>query len=165
MSATISLDDIYFAVMLIAVFLVVLSLPTVELTVRNSSRLMKRYRYLRSIERIDSEGEVPRAMLDEWKAVRNSVGYAAMISDEIGRLNGLRPTMLQAEIAIVLIVLLMLLGTFTPEVMWLMSVVIVLTLTSVVYGALNSKTYIDEYITLLMSVEEKDEEAIDAIYG
>ena len=53
MPAMLSSDLLFSALLIVALFLIILSTPTIILSVRASSKLLNRYRILRSVEEMD----------------------------------------------------------------------------------------------------------------
>lgn len=155
------------AVTVVTMMLLILSVPAILLTVRNSARLLKRYKMLRNIKDVGDEKDVPPQVLNEWNAVNSPMGYTTLITDEIERLNGLKPAFFQAELAAVLMVVLMITGC-EQNVLILMIVLTVIAVLSVVYGILNTSMYTQEYLRMLKEISdgvERENGSADGMYG
>lgn len=163
----ISQDVVIQAVMIVAMMMVILSIPSILLTVRNSASLLKRYRLLRSIKDVGDEKEVPPNILNEWNAVNSPMAYTTLITEEIERLNGLRPALFQAELAALLIIILAIYPGFDSSVLIFMMIILVAAIASVVYGMITTKKYRQEYLVILKEISDRDESnrAADGMYG
>lgn len=145
-------SDIYGAVLVVAILLIVLSIPSMILTVRESSRILRRYRLLRQIGPGDVGG-LPKTIRDEWSSVSSPLTYATMLSEEIERLGSLRPAVLQAEIGLVLIVFLAIVPRFEFDVLLCMLAVIAAVIASLIYRRRNSDRYSCEYVMVISELE------------
>ena len=155
------------SVMVVIMMLIILSVPSILLTVRNSAKLLRKYRLLRSID-IDEKDDVPPQLLNEWNAVNSQMAYTTLITDEIEKLSGLRPAIFQCELAILLTIVLMIIPGFEIEVLILMIVLIAVSVLTVIYGALNTKMYTLEYMRILSEINannEKENKTADGMYG
>ena len=155
------------SVMVVIMMLVILSVPSILLTVRNSAKLLRKYRILRSIK-IDEDDDVPPQVLSEWNAVNSQMAYTTLITDEIEKLSGLRPAIFQCEIAIVLTIILMIYPGFETGVLILMIALIAVSIIAVIYGALNTRMYTVEYMNLLSEInaqKESENKTADGMYG
>ena len=155
--------DIYSAVIVVAILLVVLSIPSLILTVRESSRLLKRYRLLRCIGP-DDLGPLPKPIKDEWGAVNSPLTYATMLSEEMERLGSLRPAILQAEIGIVLILFLAIVPRFEENVLICMILVLAAVVISIIYSRVNIGRYSREYVMIISELESNGGDH-DVIYA
>ena len=160
-------DMVVSSVMVVIMMLIILSVPSILLTVRNSAKLLRKYRLLRSID-IDEKDDVPPQILNEWNAVNSQMAYTTLITDEIEKLTGLRPAIFQCELAIILSIVLMIIPGFEIEVLILMIVLIAISVLTVIYGALNTKMYTMEYMRILSEINannEKENKTADGMYG
>lgn len=166
--AEIGMETVLSSILVVVMLLVILSVPSILLTVRNSAKLLKKYRLLRSID-ISDRDDVPQQVLNEWNAANSQMAYTTLITDEIEKLSGLRPAIFQCEIAIVLMIILLLVPPgCTLEVMILMIVLIVVSALTVIYGALNTRMYTIEYVRILSEINAKNEsenKTADGMYG
>ncbi len=147
--------------------LVILSVPSILLTVRNSAKLLRKYRLLRSID-ISERDDVPQQVMNEWNAANSQMAYTTLITDEIEKLSGLRPAIFQCEIAIVLMIILLIVPGCQFEVLILMIALIAVSAFAVIYGALNTRMYTIEYVKILSEINEKNEsenQTADGMYG
>ena len=166
--AEIGMETVLSSILVVVMLLVILSVPSILLTVRNSAKLLKKYRLLRSID-ISDRDDVPQQVLNEWNAANSQMAYTTLITDEIEKLSGLRPAIFQCEIAIVLMIILLLVPPgCTLEVMILMIVLIAVSALTVIYGALNTRMYTLEYVKILSEINIKNESenrTADGMYG
>ena len=165
--AVIGEDVVVSSVMVVIMMLVILSVPSILLTVRNSAKLLRKYRLLRSVD-LEGKDDVPQELLNEWNAVNSQMAYTTLITDEIEKLSGLRPAIFQCEIAIILMVILMIYPGCELGVLILMIALIAVSLLAVIYGALNTKMYTMEYVRILneMNSESVNEnKTADGMYG
>ena len=166
--AEIGMETVLSSILVVVMLLIILSVPSILLTVRNSAKLLKKYRLLRSID-ISDRDDVPQQVLNEWNAANSQMAYTTLITDEIEKLSGLRPAIFQCEIAIVLMIILLLVPPgCTLEVMILMIVLIVVSALTVIYGALNTRMYTIEYVRILSEINAKNEsenKTADGMYG
>ena len=165
--AQIGTDMVVSSVMVVIMMLVILSVPSILLTVRNSARLLKKYRLLRSID-INEKDNVPQQVLNEWNAVNSQMAYTTLITDEIEKLSSLRPAIFQCEIAVLLMIILLIYPGCEFGVMILMIAMIVISVLAVIYGGLNTRMYTEEYMMILREMNEESEgesKTADGMYG
>ena len=160
----IDFEGMYGAILVVAILLVVLSIPSIILTVRGSSKLLGRYKLLRSVDESNAEN-IPKIILNEWTAVKSPLTYVSMLSEEIERLNTLRPAVLQAEIASVLIVLLAIIPKFEDDLLYVMIGILLIVFASLIYARINAHAYAVEYVTTMAELENNGDESHDMIYG
>ena len=159
-------DMVVSSVLVVVMLLVILSVPSILLTVRNSAKLLKKYKLLRSIN-ISDKDDVPQQVLNEWNAANSQMAYTTLITDEIEKLTGLRPAIFQCEIAIILMIILLFTGC-TTDVIILLIVLIAVSVLTVIYGALNTRMYTIEYVKILSEINAKNEsenKTADGMYG
>ncbi|MCL2608001.1 MAG: hypothetical protein FWD92_05560 [Methanomassiliicoccaceae archaeon] len=164
MPAAISSDLLFSALMIAALFLIILSTPTIILAVRSSSKLLNRYKILRSVEDLE-EGLVSKQALEEWNNVRSPLSYTALLSEEIERLGALRQAMLHSEIAIAVLILLAIYPGYETDVLITVIAIVSAVLFVVLYGRKNLKRYIHEYVGALAEISVNGDEAVSRIYG
>ncbi len=165
--AQIGTDMVVSSVMVVIMMLVILSVPSILLTVRNSARLLKKYRLLRSID-INEKDNVPQQVLNEWNAVNSQMAYTTLITDEIEKLSGLRPAIFQCEIAVLLMIVLLIYPGCELGVLILMITLIAISVFAVIYGGLNTRMYTEEYMMILREMNEESEgesKTADGMYG
>ncbi len=165
--AQIGTDMVVSSVMVVIMMLVILSVPSILLTVRNSARLLKKYRLLRSID-INEKDNVPQQVLNEWNAVNSQMAYTTLITDEIEKLSGLRPAIFQCEIAVLLMIILLIYPGCELGVLILMIAMIIISVFAVIYGGLNTRMYTEEYMMILREMNEESEgesKTADGMYG
>ena len=165
--ALIGTDMVVSSVMVVIMMLVILSVPSILLTVRNSAKLLRKYRILRSID-LTEKDDVPQQVMNEWNAVNSQMAYTTLITDEIEKLSGLRPAIFQCEIAILLMIILLIFPGCETPVLVLMICLIAVSAFAVIYGGLNTKMYTQEYVRILseMNAEtEGESRTADGMYG
>ena len=164
--AEIGMETVLSSILVVVMMLVILSVPSILLTVRNSAKLLKKYKLLRSIN-ISDKDDVPQQVLNEWNAANSQMAYTTLITDEIEKLTGLRPAIFQCEIAIILMIILLFTGC-TTDVIILLVVLIAVSVLTVIYGALNTRMYTIEYVKILSEINAKNESenrTADGMYG
>jgi len=164
--AEIGMETVLSSILVVVMLLVILSVPSILLTVRNSAKLLKKYKLLRSIN-ISDKDDVPQQVLNEWNAANSQMAYTTLITDEIEKLTGLRPAIFQCEIAIILMIILLFTGC-TTDVIILLVVLIAVSVLTVIYGALNTRMYTIEYVKILSEINAKNEsenKTADGMYG
>ena len=164
--AEIGMETVLSSILVVVMMLVILSVPSILLTVRNSAKLLKKYKLLRSIN-ISDKDDVPQQVLNEWNAANSQMAYTTLITDEIEKLTGLRPAIFQCEIAIILMIILLFTGC-TTDVIILLIVLITVSVLTVIYGALNTRMYTIEYVKILSEINAKNESenrTADGMYG
>ena len=165
--AVIGEDMVVTAVMVVIMMLVILSVPSILLTVRNSARMLRKYRLLRSLD-LDEKDDVPQELRNEWNAVNSQMAYTTLITDEIEKLSGLKPAIFQCEIAIVLMIVLMIYPACEFGILILMIALIAVSLFAIVYGVLNTKMYTLEYVNILSEMNRdsvNENKTADGMYG
>jgi len=164
MPAEISLDLLFTALFIVALFLIILSTPTIILSVRASSKLLNRYRILRSVEEMDESGAT-KHMIEEWNSVKSPLSYTAILSDEIERLSSLRQAMLHSQIAIAILVFMAFYPGYETDVLIAVIAIVAVVLFVIVYGMRNLRRYINEYVNALAEMDVNGDEAVSRIYG
>jgi len=157
-------SDIYGAVVVVAILLVVLSVPSLLLSVKASSGLLRRYQILRSISN-DNKNEIPKPLLEEWNNVNAPLNYVSMLANEIEHIGSLRPAAFQAEIAVVLVIILAFVPGFVTEVLVFMAAIVILSILTILYASINANRYRHEYLVALSELESNGDESADMIYG
>jgi uncharacterized membrane protein YfhO len=158
-------SDLFFgALVLVALFLIILSTPTIILAVRASSKLLNRYRILRAVDDLD-EGIVSKQMMEEWNTVKSPLSYTALLSDEIERLGALRQAMLHSEIAIAILIFLAFYPGYEHDILIGVIAIVAAVVLVIVYGILNLRGYIKEYVDALAEIDVNGDEAVARIYG
>ena len=157
-------NEIYGAVVVVAILLVVLSVPSLLLSVKASSGLLKRYQILRSIGN-DNKKEIPKALLEEWNNVNTPLNYVSMLANEMEHVSSLRPAVFQAEIAVALVIILAIVPGFVTEVLVFMAGIVVVSVLTILYAGINANRYRHEYIVALSELESNGDESADMIYG
>ena len=157
------------SVMVVIILLYIISVPSIYLTMRASSKQLRKYKVLRSIDDISEHKDVPPELVNEWNVVKSQMAYTTIITEEIERLGALRPAFSQAELAIILSIVLAFWPGYATSVMILMIVIIVLSVIVLIYARMNTKMYAQEYLALLSEVNTKaesgDNGAADGMYG
>ena len=157
-------DDIFLAMTIVTIMMIIISVPSILITVRNSSKQLKRYKTLRSMNNLGNN-PLPQHIVNEWNAVKSPIGYTTLITEEIERLNGIRPAIFQTEIAFILIVFMAFVPGYSSAIFWIMIVLLVIVTITVIYGSLNIKMYTVEYLTILQELSNNGEESRDNMYG
>ena len=164
MPAALTSDLIFSALMVVALFLIILSAPAIILAVRASSKLLKRYRTLRSVEMLD-ENAVSKHIFEEWNTVNSPLNYTALLSDEIERLGTLRQATLHSEIAIAILIFMAFFPGYETDVLLGVAGIVSVILIIVIYGIRNLRHYIKEYVNALTEMDVNGDEAVSRIYG
>jgi len=157
-------SDIYGAVVVVAILLVVLSVPSLLLSVKASSSLLKRYDILRSVS-ADSKKDIPKSLLEEWNNVNTPLNYVSMLANEIEHIGSLRPAVFQAEIAVALVIVLAFVPGFVTEVLIFMASIVLISVLTILYAGINANRYRHEYVMALSELESNGDESADMIYG
>ena len=150
------------ALTVIALLMAVTSIPTLLISERNASKLLRRYRTLRELKDADN---IPVQIMSEWNAVNNNVNYASIMTSELEKLNELRPAIFQAEISIIMMVLMAFVPGYSEDLFWPMMVIIALSVIATAFGYRCMKKYAEEYVRLLVEMNEKDKDYTEAMYG
>ena len=157
-------SEIYSAVVVVAILLVVLSVPSLLLNVRASSNLLKRYQILRAVGN-DSKKDIPKPLLEEWSNVNTPLSYVSLLANEIEHISSLRPAAFQAEIAVVLVIILAFVPGFVTEVLVFMIAIVLVSVLTILYASMNANRYKREYMMALSELESNGDESADMIYG
>ena len=164
MPVAIASDLLFSALIIVALFLIILSTPTIILAVRSSSKQLKRYRALRSLPELD-EKSVAKHVIEEWNTVKSPLSYTALLSDEIERLSTLRQATLHSQIAIAVLVILAFYPGYETDVLIGIIAIVSVVLLVVIYGIRNLRRYIREYVDALEEIDVNGDEAVARIYG
>ena len=166
MTELVSLDVVIDAVVIVIMMLMILSVPSIFLTVRGSSVLLKKYTMLRSIEKVDKENEMPDHVLNEWKAIKSPIGYMSLVVNEIEKLDALKPAFFQAELAVVLTIVMAVYPGLETNVLILFIALDVLCAISVIYGHIYAYAYKREYAKILSDLNNEEKKgSVDGMYG
>jgi hypothetical protein len=168
MSALLGLTEFYLCLTMVSMGAIIYTIPSLISTIRTSSQLLNRYKKLRTVEELESIDGVPTNVLNEWKIVSNAIGYTTLLTEEISKLNNLRPKFLIAEIGMILLGLMIVVGAYTQTVASCIATLLLMVAITIIYSVLNNKKYIEEYVDTLVNVEKESEssknDAADAIY-
>ncbi|MCL2785718.1 MAG: hypothetical protein FWD81_00635 [Methanomassiliicoccaceae archaeon] len=164
MPAAITSDLLFSALVIVALFLIILSTPTIILAVRASAKLLNRYKILRSVDDLE-EGTVSKQMLEEWNTVNSPLSYTALLSDEIERLGALRQATLHSEIAVAILIFMMFYPGYESDVLIGIIAIVSAVVLVIVYGTRNLRRYIREYVDALAEIDVNGDEAVARIYG
>ena len=164
MPAAITSDLLFSALTIVALFLIILSTPTIILAVRASAKLLNRYRILRSVDDLD-EGTVSKQMFEEWSTVNSPLNYTALLSDEIEKLGSLRQAMLHSQIAVAILILMAFYPGYETDVLIAVVAIVAAVIFVVIYGIMNLRSYIREYVNALAEMDVNGDEAVSRIYG
>ncbi len=160
----IGMDTVFDALMLITLLLMILSIPSIVLSFMSSSKALKKYIALRTLK-VTDDSDIPEHILNEWKAVKSNMAYATLITEEIERLNALRPSLFQAEIGILLIIIMAFYPGYESDVFVLMMVLLAIAIIAVIYGYSNLKRYKNEYLSVLKEISGDNTKSKDNMYG
>ena len=150
------------ALLVIALLMAVTSIPTLIISARNAYKLLRRYKALRMLKDMD---DIPSHIMDEWNAVNNNINYVTIMTEELEKLNALRPAIFQAEVAIVLMVFMAFVPGYTSDLMAPMIVIIALSVVATLFGYRCIKKYTEEYVKLLVEIKEKGKDYTEGMYG
>ncbi|MDY5872838.1 MAG: hypothetical protein SPJ57_06420, partial [Candidatus Methanomethylophilaceae archaeon] len=106
-------EMIFSALVIVTLMMVLLSVPSIFITLSRSARQYKKYTALRLLTKME---DIPKNSLGEWNAVKSDVGYISLITEEIERMGALRPALFNSEIAAILIVVLMIYPGYETDV-------------------------------------------------
>ncbi len=164
---TIGPEMVYSGVIAVIILMIVFSVPTIFLTVRGSSKMIKRYMILRSIADKENEDKVPKEVLNEWNAVKSPMVYITMISEQIEKLNNLRPLFFQAILAVIMSVILGFFAKYETSVLIMFIVIDVAAILGIIYGSVYMTIYKQEYLKILKELSNNDPSngSADGMYG
>ena len=166
MTDVISLDIVINAVVIVMMMLMIISVPSILLTVRGSSVLLRKYKLLRSIDKVEDEKNMPDHVLNEWKAIKSPLGYMSLVMNEIEKLDALKPAFFQAELAILLSIILMIYPGLENNVLILFIILDILCVVSIIYGHVYAHAYKSEYAQILDKINNEEKSgAVDGMYG
>ena len=155
---------IYSALIVITLFMVIVSVPSIFLLSRSSFKQMKRYTFLRAFKEVD-DSVLPSSIINDLNSVRSDVGYATLITEELEKMSSLRTPIFQTEIAIVLIIIMAFVPGYETNVLILMMTLLAVCIIGVIYGSLALRAISREYIRLLHEMDEKGEKSNGNMYG
>lgn len=156
-------ETIFSALVIVVLFMVLLSLPSIYVTLRHSSKQFRKYKQLRQMmERGISDA--PPKMVHEWNAVKTDVGYITVLTEELEKVGALRAALFNSEISAILIVVLMFIPGFEKDVFILMSILLALCVFALIFGYRVTKLYGEEYVNVARSMSGKGEESKDSMY-
>ncbi|MBE6516717.1 MAG: hypothetical protein E7Z67_00830 [Thermoplasmata archaeon] len=159
----IGFETIFSALVAVTLFLILLSVPSILVTLTHASRQFKKYRTLRAM-REKGITDIPPKMIHEWNAVKTDVGYITVLTEELEKMGALRPALFNSEISAILIVILMIVPGFEWGVFILMFALLILCILSLVYGYRVMKRYGEEYVNTARTMSEKTEDSTDSMY-
>ena len=156
-------ETIFSALVIVVLFMVLLSLPSIYVTLTHSSKQFKKYRQLRQMM-ARGVAEVPPKMTHEWNAVKTDVGYITVLTEELEKVGALRAALFNSEISAILIVILMFVPGFEKDVFILMFILLALCIIALIFGYRVTKRYGEEYVNVARSMSGKGEESKDSMY-
>ena len=156
-------ETIFSALVIVVLFMVLLSLPSIYVTLTHSSKQFKKYRQLRQMM-ARGVTEVPPKMTHEWNAVKTDVGYITVLTEELEKVGALRAALFNSEISAILIVILMFVPGFEKDVFILMFILLALCIIALIFGYRVTKRYGEEYVNIARSMSGKGEESKDSMY-
>jgi len=157
-----TLDDVFLALLIAAVITTVFSVPGIFMTVYRSSRNLKRYKVIRSIEGM---GVLPAELMAEWESVKSTMAYSSMISDELERLGALRPALFQTTVSAALLAIIAAFSEMETAAFAVVVALLVVAVFSVLFGRSNSIRYAHEYEGLLKELESNGQESCGSMYA
>lgn len=159
----IGFDTVFSALVVVTLLLILLSVPSILVTLYHSSRQFSKYGKLRLMKERPI-ADIPPKMAHEWNAVRTDVGYLTVISEELEKIGALRPALFNSEVSIILIVVLMFVPGFEPGVFAFMSCLLVICFLSLVLAFRTMKRYGEEYVAISRNMSEKNGDSKDNMY-
>ncbi len=160
----IGMDSVFSALMVITLLMIVASVPSIVLSTRGSATLLKKYLTLRKLKDVD-DSEIPENIVNEWNAVKSNLSFATVIMEELERMNNLKPAIFQAEVAIILGIVMAFYPGYESDVLVLMIVLILVAIAALIYGYLNIKKYGIAYLEIIKEMSTEGEIANDNMYG
>lgn len=157
-------DMIYSALIVIALLMVILSVPSIFLLSWNGRKQLRRYLFLRALKEMN-DSDIPPNIINEWSSVRSDIGYATLITEELEKMGSIRSPMSQAEIASILIIIMAFVPGYDTNVLILMMCLLALCIVSVIYGGRSLRIIGREYVKLAQEMEEKGQKSNDNMYG
>lgn len=160
----ITTDTFASAMFTVMIILMVVSVPTILITVRASSKTIKRYILLRSVDKIDDR--IPAQLVNEWSAVRTPIVYISIITEELEKLNGLKSLTTECMMAILISVILWFYPGYEASLQIPIIVADIISIVAIIYGRFYRAVYKQEYLKILKETSEKQESgAADGMYG
>ena len=162
----ITMDGVASAVVVVVMMLIIISLPSIVLTVRGSSVLLKRYMRLRAIDKDKMKDVIPDHMISELENIKSPLGYMSLVIAEIEKLDSLRPAFFQAELAILLSIILAIFPGYNQDVLILVIVLDIVCAIAIIYGRIYTSIYKQEYTKILESMDNEEAPGLaDGMYG
>ena len=160
----ITVDTFASAMFTVMILLLIISVPTILITVRGSSKTIKRYIMLRSVDRIDDG--IPPQLVNEWSAVKTPIVYISIITEELEKLNGLKNLTTQCMLAILISVVLWFCPGYDTSLQIPIIVADIISILAIIYGRFYRSVYKQEYLKILKETSEKEENgSADGMYG
>ena len=154
------------AIVIVMMLLMIISVPSIFLSVRGSSVLLKKYTLLRAIDDVDKEKDMPDHILNEWKSIKSPLGYMSLVVNEIEKLDALKPAFFQAELAVILSIIMAIYPGLEDNVLILFIILDVLCIISIIYGHVYAFAYKREYAKILEDLNNEEKKgAVDGMYG
>lgn len=160
----ITMDTFASAMFTVMILLLIISVPTILITVRGSSKTIKRYIMLRSVDKIDDS--IPPQLVNEWSAVKTPIVYISIITEELEKLSGLKNLTTQCMLAILISVVLWFYPGYDASLQIPIIVADIISILAIIYGRFYRAIYKQEYLKILKETSEKEEfGAADGMYG
>lgn len=156
------LNDIFLALLLAAVVSSVFAVPSLFLAAYRSSKTLKRYQVIGSIEKM---GLLSTELAEEWSTVKSSMAYSAVITEEIERLNTLKPMLFQTMVSAVLLLLVAVLSEIEDVARYVVLGLFLLCLVSIIFGMVNYRKYTEEYEEILAELDMNGSESCGSMYA
>ncbi len=160
----VTIDTFATAMLTVMILLLITSVPTILITVRGSSRTIKRYIMLRSVDKI-GDGIQPQ-LVNEWSAARTPIVYISIITEELEKLSGLKDLTTRCMLAILISVILWFYPGYDPSLQIPVIIADIISILAIIYGRFYRSVYEQEYLKILKETSEKEEPgAADGMYG
>ncbi|TQS77755.1 hypothetical protein [Candidatus Methanarcanum hacksteinii] len=160
----INIDTFASAMFTVMIILMIVSVPTIFITVRSSAKTIKRYMLLRSVDKAD--GQIPTQLINEWSAVKTPIVYISIITEELEKLNGLKNITSQCTLAILISIVLWFCPGYEKSLQIPIIIADIISILTIIYGRFYRSVYKQEYLRILKETSEEHEfGAADSMYG
>lgn len=148
----------------VMIFLIILSVPAIFITVRNSAKVINKYLLLKALD--DKSDSSPKHVADEWNVVKSPAIYITMFTEQLDKLNSLKALSTQCMLAVLISIVLWFTAGYDDTMKIVVIVADIISILTVFYGRIYKNVYMHEYLEMLNETEKENSTGtIDNMYG
>lgn len=157
-------DVMVSSLLTVMILLIILSVPAIYITVRNSAKVINRYLLLKAVD--ESSESSQKHVADEWNVVKTPAVYITMFTEQLEKLNSLKSLSTQCILAVIISIILWFTAGYDDTMKVIVIAADIISILTVFYGRIYKNVYMHEYLEMLNETEkENGTGTIDTMYG